>query len=403
MNNRDIYLKRLVAFQDKPLIKVITGMRRSGKSVLMGLYRDHLLLHGVQESQIIGMNLESFDYANITDAKALYEAIKNRMKESGHYYILLDEVQLVDQWEKAVNAFRVDFDADVTITGSNAYLLSSELSTLLSGRYVEIRLFPLSFKEYLDFCPLGDSEDRMDLFARYLRYGGLPTIPSLPLDQEVLRIYLSGIYNTVIMKDVILRNQIRDSSLLQRIMVYLADNIGNSVTAKRISDYLTSNGYKTTVDTVDSYLDMLESAYIIYRADRYDTKGKNLLRRQAKYYIVDTGIRNELLGFGNADYGRVYENIVYFELLRRGYRVMVGKIDNLEVDFIATRMDKTVYYQISASITDPSTRERELRPLQSIRDNHKKVILSMDPYPYETNLDGIILSNIVDFLLDHDD
>ena len=400
MINRDLYLKKLIAFRDTPLIKVITGMRRTGKSALLEMYGQHLLDGGVPEDRIIRMNFESFAFSGITDYKQLYSAVQERIHGTDRHYLLLDEVQLVNEWEKAVNAFRVDFNADITLTGSNAYLLSSELSTLLAGRYVEIKVWPLSFKEYLDFSGSKPVESRLELFSRYLRYGGLPTVPGLPADGEVLRIYLAGIYNTVIMKDVVARNQIRDGALLERIMVYLAGNVGNPVNTKKISDYLGSSGHKTTSDTVDSYLKMLENAFILHRADRYDTRGKALLKTNAKYYITDTGIRNELLGFGQADYGRVYENVVYFELLRRGYQVTVGKIDNLEVDFIATRSDSLLYVQVTASLTDPATREREMRPLLELADNFEKIVLSMDIYPQEMNDRGIKLKNLVDFLLE---
>ena len=403
MHKRDQYLNKLISFIDTPLIKVITGMRRSGKSTLLALFRESLLQRGISEERIISINFESFAFAEINDFRTFYDYVKSKIPSSGRVYILLDEVQMVSQWEKAVNSFRVDFDADIYITGSNAYLLSSELATLLSGRYVEIKMLPLSFKEYLDFNGYKGNSDKMAYFNRFVRYGGMPTISTLPDDPEIIRTYLSGIYNTVIMKDVINRNQVRDGALLERIMIYMAGNIGNPVTTKKISDYLTGTGHKTTSDTVDSYLKMLESAYILYRADRYDTKGKSLLKTQAKYYIADTGLRNELLGFGNSDFGRVYENIVFFELLRRGYRVTVGKVDNLEVDFIASRMDSLVYFQVAASIADPAVRERELRPLLMLDDNYEKVILSMDTYPYAADDRGIRLKNIVDFLLEEDE
>jgi predicted AAA+ superfamily ATPase len=364
------------------------------------LYRENLLQQGIPPARIVSMNFESFEFSGVQDARSLHDAVRARMAPTGRHYLLLDEVQLVHEWERAVNSFRVDFDADITITGSNAYLLSSELSTLLSGRYVEIPIFPLSFREYLDFSSFTASDDRARAFGRYLRYGGLPMVPSLPDEPEIIRTYLSGIYNTVLMKDVIQRNQVRDGALLGRIMVYLAENVGNPVSTRKISDFLTASGHKTTADTVDSYLDMLERAFVLYRADRFDMKGKALLKTLAKYYIVDTGIRNELLGFGQADYGRVYENVVFFELLRRGYRVTVGKVDNLEVDFVATSAERRVYYQVTASLSDPQTRERELRPLLDIRDNHEKVVLSMDAAPYAMNDRGILLKNLVDFLLE---
>ena len=406
MIKRDRYLEMLTVFRDTDLIKVITGMRRSGKSVLLEQFGQQLIEAGVPEDHVIRMNFESFAFSEIKDYEQLYKYVQERTNGKGRTYLLLDEIQLIDGWEKAVNAFRVDLDVDITITGSNAYLLSSELSTLLSGRYVEIHVWPLSFREYLLFAEEDVSRHPLDparttaLWNRYLQYGGLPTILSLQDDPLVLRTYLAGIYSTVILKDVIAKNQVRDGALLERIMIYLAGNIGNPVNTKRISDYLGSTGHKTTPDTVDSYLKMLQAAYIIYRADRYDTRGKALLKTNAKYYLTDTGIRNELLGFGHADYGRVYENVVFFELLRRGYQVTVGKVDNLEVDFVATRSDAVLYIQVTASLTDPATRERELRPLLELGDNYEKVILSMDVYPQETNDRGIRMKNLMDFLLE---
>ncbi len=400
MIQREAYMKHLVAFQDKPVIKVVTGMRRTGKSVLLALYRDHLLAQGIPSDRIHLVNFESMAFADGMTYLELYERVRNWMQTPGRHYLLLDEIQQVSGWERAVNSFRVDFDVDLTLTGSNAALLSSELSTLLSGRYVEIRMFPLSFREYLDFVGDPGPAGRMAAFGRYLQYGGLPLVPSLPDEPEIVRSYLAGIYHTVIVKDVIQRNQVRDGALLERLMVYMAETIGNPVSVKKISDTLCSFGHRTTVDTIDQYLGLLEKAYILYRADRYDTRGKSLLKTQAKYYIVDTGIRNELLGFGRSDFGRVYENLVYFELLRRGYRVTVGKVDNLEVDFIASRMDRTAYFQVTASLADDQAMEREIRPLLDLRDNYDKTILCLDTFPHAAQDRGIRLKNLLDFLLE---
>ncbi|MBT9154739.1 MAG: hypothetical protein DDT39_01418 [Firmicutes bacterium] len=400
MKRRDYYLNQLVAFRDKPLIKVITGIRRCGKSTLLSLFEQHLLdVAGVSPNQIIRINFESIGFDDITTYKALYQLVLSRMtNRSQRYYVLLDEVQQVPAWERAVNSLLVDCEVDIYITGSNAYLLSSELSTLLTGRYVEIKMQPLSFGEYVDFHDAAATHNTEALFSAYLRYGGLPLVVELKERPETIAPFLSGIYNTVIMKDVIQRNQVRDSSLLESVVKFIAANVGSIVSTKKISDYLTSSGRKTTSETIDNYLSMLENAFIIYRANRYDLRGKLFLKTLEKYYMVDTGIRNHLTGFRNTDYGHVLENVVYMELLRRGFEVSIGKVDQYEVDFVATKADTKIYYQVAATVMDESTRMRELRPLQVIADNYPKVILSMDKHIF-SDFDGIRCVNIVDFLL----
>ncbi|MBU4542226.1 ATP-binding protein [uncultured Acetobacterium sp.] len=400
MKKRDLYLTQLVHFKDKPLIKVVTGVRRCGKSTLLSLFEEHLRSSGVHDDHIIRINFEAFEFDQITRYAHLYNYIKNKMTIANEkYYIILDEVQQVESWEKAINSFLVDSNVDIYITGSNAYLLSSELSTLLSGRYVEIKMLPLSFKEYLDFTDFekGDNVDAM--FKDYLEFGGLPTVVELKDYPDTIAPFLSGIYNTVIMKDVVQRNQVRDAALLESVLKFIAANIGNIVSTKKISDYLTSSGRKTTSDTIDNYLKMLENAFIIYRANRYDLKGKLFLKTLEKYYMVDIGLRNQLTGLRNTDYGQVLENIIYLELLRRGYAVAIGKIGSLEVDFVATKADLKIYYQVSASILDEATRNRELRSLQSITDHYPKIILTMDN-PLYSDFDGIKIINIVEFLLE---
>lgn len=400
MKKRDLYLTKLISFRDKPLIKVVTGIRRCGKSTLLSLFEEHLLSNGVRKDQIIRMNFEAFEFADITTYKDLYLYIKTKMaNEKDKYYILLDEVQQVESWEKAINSFLVDSNVDIYITGSNAYLLSSELSTLLSGRYVEIKMQPLSFKEYLDFSDGIKAANVDALFQTYLEYGGLPTVVELMDHPDAISSFLAGIYNTVIMKDVVQRNSVRDPALLESVLKFIAANIGSPISTKKISDYLTSSGRKTTSDTIDNYLKMLENAFIIYRVNRYDLKGKLFLKTQEKYYVIDTGIRNQLTGLRNTDYGHVLENIIYFELLRRGFHVAIGKVGTLEVDFVATKPDEKIYYQVSATIIDEETRERELRPLRSIPDHYKKVILTMDRTIYN-DFDGIRIVNIIDFLLE---
>ena len=400
MKNRDLYLNQLIKFKDKKLIKVITGLRRSGKSTLLSLFENHLITSGVDRNHIIRMNFESFEFDEITNYKELHAYINKRILDPNkRHYILLDEVQQVSSWERVINSFLVDANVDIFITGSNAYLLSSELSTLLSGRYVEIKMQPLSFKEYLEFL---DSDKEMSLpekFNQYLEYGGLPTIVELLDNPDTIGPFLEGIYNTVLMKDVIERNGVRDAALLESILKFIAANIGSIVSTKKISDYLTSSGRKTTSDTIDNYLKMLENAFIIYKANRYDLKGKMFLKTLEKYYIVDIGIRNKLIGLRNTDYGHVLENIVYLELLRRGYEVTIGKIGSLEVDFVASKPNEKIYYQVSATIMDEKTRERELRPLESISDNYPKYILTMDQTVFN-DYSGIRVKNIIDFLLE---
>lgn len=400
MKKRDLYLKQLIEFKDKPLIKVITGIRRCGKSTLLSLFENHLKESGIEDDQIIRMNFESFKFDELTSYKELHKYIDEQLIDlEKKYYILLDEVQQVNSWEKVINAFLVDANVDVYITGSNAYLLSSELSTLLSGRYVEIKMQPLSFKEYLDFVDSDKKRNLEALFNQYLEFGGLPTIAQLLDTPETIGPFLEGIYTSVLIKDVIERNNIRDAALLESILKFIAANIGNIVSTKKISDYLTSSGRKTTSDTIDNYLRMLEKAFIIYKANRYDLKGKKFLKTLEKYYIVDIGIRNKLTGLRDTDYGHVLENIIYLELLKRGYEVTIGKIGPLEVDFVATKTKEKIYYQVSATIINEDTRKRELKPLKKIDDNYPKYVLTMDKNIY-TDYSGIKVKNIIDFLLE---
>ena len=402
MKNRDSYLKKLIDYKDKPMIKVITGIRRCGKSTLLSLYERYLLNHGVEPQNIIRINFESFEFEHITNYRELHAFIKSKMtKSSSRFYILLDEVQLIESWEKVINSFLVDADVDIYLTGSNAYLLSSELATLLSGRYVEIKMLPLSFKEFLDFTKDQNFTDEKYAFNQYLTFGGLPTVVDLLDRPDTIPDYLEGIYNTVLLKDVVDRNNIRDTALLESVLRYIAANVGNIVSTKKISDYLTSSGRKVTSETIDNYLRMLENAFIIYKANRYDLKGKLYLKTLEKYYMVDSGIRNKITGSRNADVGYLLENIIYLELLRRGYQVAIGKIGTLEVDFVATKSNEKIYYQISASILDSDTRERELRPLQAISDNYPKIIITMDDLPFD-DYDGVKVVNILKFLIENE-
>ncbi len=399
MISRDNYLERLKAFKDNKLIKVITGIRRCGKSTLLELFKEYLKGEGVSDDNIIHINLELMKYDDVRDYKTFYNLITEKIKNNGRCYLLIDEIQQVDKWEKAINSMNVEFNVDIYITGSNAYLLSSEISTLLSGRYVEIKMLPLSFKEYLEFDHLPHDWTLEDKFNQYLKFGSLPAVPTLPQDNTTINEFLLGIYNTVIVKDVISRNNIKDIGLLEQIVKYVVANTGNIISANKISGYISSQGRgeTTKATTVSNYLDMLEKAYIIYPVKRYDIKGKEQLKNLAKYYVVDTGIRNMLMGYSDSDFGHVLETIVYLELIRRGYQVFIGKWYELEVDFIAVKQDEKKYYQVCLTLMDEKVKERELAPLKAIPDNYEKTILSMDK-TYITDYEGIKFENIIDFL-----
>lgn len=399
MISRDNYLERLKAFKDNKLIKVITGIRRCGKSTLLELFKEYLKGESVSDDNIIHINLELMKYDDVRDYKTFYNLITEKIKNNDRCYLLIDEIQQVDKWEKAINSMNVEFNVDIYITGSNAYLLSSEISTLLSGRYVEIKMLPLSFKEYLEFDHLPHDWTLEDKFNQYLKFGSLPAVPTLPQDNTTINEFLLGIYNTVIVKDVISRNNIKDIGLLEQIVKYVVANTGNIISANKISGYISSQGRgeTTKATTVSNYLDMLEKAYIIYPVKRYDIKGKEQLKNLAKYYVVDTGIRNMLMGYSDSDFGHVLETIVYLELIRRGYQVFIGKWYELEVDFIAVKQDEKKYYQVCLTLMDEKVKERELAPLKAIPDNYEKTILSMDK-TYITDYEGIKFENIIDFL-----
>ena len=398
---RDNYLKKLIGAKDTEFIKVITGVRRSGKSTLLLMFKDYLINNGVKEENIIYINFESALYDDIKNYKDLYNYVKEKVKKD-MIYLLLDEVQNVESWERAINSFKVDFKIDIYLTGSNAYLLSSELSTLLSGRYIEIKMYPLSFSEYLIFNNY-DNKDLDDKFNEYLKYGGLPAITLIKDNDELVLSYLNDIYNTIVKKDIIDRNNIKDVALLENIIKYLSNNIGSSVSSTKISDYLNSNKIveKSNHQTIDNYLNMLEKSFIMYKANRTDIKSKALLKTLGKYYISDTGIRNIILGFRNIDEGHLLENVVYLELLRRGYRVNIGKSNDYEVNFVAENPNDIKYYQVTKSLLNEEVKMRELRSLESIADNYEKIILTMDK-SINKDYNGIKIVNIIDWLLYYD-
>mgnify|MGYP004649811985 FL=1 len=399
MVNRELYMNKLLAYKDTEFIKVITGIRRCGKSSLLKLFMEKIL-EDKKNANVIYMNFESFEFDDIKDYKDMYKNISEKINKKGKNYILLDEVQRVEMWEKAVNALMVDFDSDIYITGSNAYLLSSELSTYLSGRYIEIKVLPLSFKEYVNFTSLEDKKTLEDKFIEYVKFGGMPGIITIKNEENLYENAIKGIYNTVFMKDVIEKNKVVDANLLEKILKFLMSNVGSLISAKKIADFLTSQGNKITHNTVLNYMKMLENAYIIYKVPRYDIKGKEILKTLEKYYIVDTGVRNIMLGFRNSDFGHVIENIVYFELIRRGYDVAIGKNDTSEIDFVVTNSNDKKYYQVTYTMLDEDVKKREITPLKNVKDNYEKIVLTMDRLYSNTTEDGIKIKYLIDFLLE---
>ena len=404
MVERKEYLERLFQWKDEQVIKVITGIRRCGKSTLLLQYQAWLKANGVSADQIVSVNFEELEYEELLDYRKLYEYLKNHLCVGKKTYIFLDEIQKVAAFEKVVDSMYVKPDIDIYITGSNAYMLSSDLATLLTGRYVEIKMLPLSFKEFLDITAL-DAEQGL---AEYLRDGGLPYIAVMNRTSEKVETYLEGIYNTVIVKDIEDRQarkesepakrKITDITLLKTIAKYLASVAGNPVSIRSITNYLTSNGRKLSPNTVSDYLDALIESFIFYPAERFDIVGKHLLKANRKLYIVDLGLRNYILPRQNYDLEFSLENIVYFELLRRGYRVMIGKVGNTEVDFVAEGKGTYSYIQVTADMTAKETFERELKPLSNIRDNYEKIILTADRFT-PGNYNGIQVKYLPDWLL----
>jgi predicted AAA+ superfamily ATPase len=400
MRNRQSYLNTLLEFLDKEVIKVIVGVRRCGKSTLLKLFTEELKKRKISNKNILHINFESMRYREITDYNLFYDFVVERIPETGKAYLLIDEPQNVAGWEKAVNSFKVDFDCDIYITGSNARLLSSELSTLISGRYVEIDLYPLSYKEYLDFHGMEKNDKTL---RDYLKFGGFPSIVELGENVDRINDVLDGIYNTVIVKDVIAKSKIKDEELLQRIVAFLADNVGNLTSSNSVANSLVSekrieNTKKApATSTVENYIGALLRAYVFYEAKRYDLKGKNLLKTLGKYYIVDIGLRNMLLGYRDIDRGHILENAVFLELKRRGYTVFVGKVDEKEVDFIAEKASHKMYIQVCESLGDDNTLKRELAPLLAIPDNYEKLIITNDN-TFVESYEGINIKNTADWL-----
>lgn len=403
---RKNYLDKLISWKDHDIIKVIIGIRRCGKSTLLKQFQNYLTDNGVTEEQIISINFEDLEFEDLLDYRSLYKYVKNNLLPDKKMYVFLDEIQKVSNFEKAVDSLYIQKNVDVYITGSNAYMLSSDLSTLLSGRYIEISMLPLSFKEVYE----EKGGDKEEVFNQYLKYGGFPYLTAISLDEEQTNMYLEGIYNTVIIKDIEEREnrknldpnkrKITDIVLLKSIARYLASTIGSIVSVKNVTGYLTSNGRKVSASTVDDYMEALREAFIFYPVERFDISGKKMLKTLNKWYIVDLALRDYMVPKKTYDLGFSLENTVYFELIRRGYRVSIGKTETAEVDFVAQKNGEMIYYQVSASMLDQRTFERELLPLRSIKDNYKKIVLTLDKFT-QGNYEGIKVVNAIDWLLEN--
>jgi predicted AAA+ superfamily ATPase len=398
MIQRDDYLNRLIGFKDKQLIKVITGVRRCGKSTLLEIYQNHLLDNGILPEQIIAVNFEDFDNAELKDPKALHTYVTDRLVPDKKFYLFLDEIQLVKDFPLVVDSLYIRKNIDIYITGSNAYMMSSDIATMLSGRYVTIEMLPLSFKEYISATE--SSKSLASRYADYIEFGSFPYILELEGNDKAISDYLNGIYNTVLMKDIAWRYKINDLMTLESVTKFLFDNIGNQLSTKKIADTMTSFGRKIDVRTVEKFIKALVDSFIVYQAKRYNVKGKQYLKTLEKYYVVDIGMRYILLGKSGFDVGHILENIIYLELIRRGYDVYIGKVDNLEVDFVAINQQHGVtYFQVAATVRDANTLQRELKSLQNINDNYPKIILTLDEDP-DADYNGIIRINALDWLLD---
>ena len=397
---RQEYMSRLRAFKDQKLIKVITGLRRSGKSTLMTMYCDELKRDGVGDDRIQFINFELMRYDDIRDYRALYALVAPKIAVGSKNYLFFDEIQQVSGWEKALNSLTLEYDVDIYVTGSNAYLLSSEIATLISGRYVEIKMLPLSFKEYYGYYK-DKGGSREDIFNDYLKYGGLPQLLSLPRDEEVISSFLSSVYDTVIVKDVIARNKIRDVDMLRRVFAFVCDNVGSITSSNSIAKYIAKEAKldaSVRPATIGNILDMFVNAFIIYRAERFDVKGKEKLKSLEKYYLGDIGLKNTITGYSLKNYGHTIENVVFLELLRRDYEVFVGKCDSREIDFVAQKKDRKIYIQVADNITDPDTLRREVAPLDAIDDHYDKLIITAQK-TFADNIKGIKIVNLLDFLL----
>ena len=401
MLKRDEYIKQIVPFIDKDVIKVLTGIRRSGKSVMLKLLMEELKNRGINENQFIYINFENLKYRNLKNYERLYDFILNKVDDKyKSYYIFLDEIQEVEEWERCVNSLRVDedFNFDIYITGSNAKLLSGELSTYLAGRYIEFIVYPFSFKEFFEIIQEKNQEIKVkEAFQKYVKFGGMPFLHNLDYNFEASMQYLQDLYASIILKDITQRNNIRDTDLLERIINYIVMNIGNTFSATSISKFFKSENRKVATETILNYIKACEEAFLVYRVARNDLLGKKILNVNEKYYIADHGIREAIMENNQKNINQVLENIVYFEMLRRGYNIKIGKVDNFEVDFVCKKNDETIYIQVSYLLASEDTKEREFSVLENIKDNYPKYVLSMDEFDMSRN--GIKHVNLIEFLI----
>jgi hypothetical protein len=399
MINRKRYVDKLIQFRNNDFVKVITGVRRSGKSSLLVLFKKYLLDQGVKESQIIEINYEKHSFDDLKEGQPLHNYIQEKVIGNERLYFLIDEVQELSEWAKVINSLRVSFNADIYVTGSNSRMFSGEHLTYLSGRYIEIKILPLSFREFLKFKSY-DEQDSEEHFNEYLRIGSFPAI-SLANQEELVEAILSGLFDSIFTRDIILRGKIRDEGAFYKVAKFIFENIGNNTSANAIKNTLVSHGHKITSDTVDNYLQLMCDAHMLYQCERYDIRGKERLKTNGKYYVVDMGLRNKLIGYRQGNLVHVIENIVYLQLLRLGYEVTVGKNMSYEVDFIAVKGLKKLYFQVSLTALDKNTYERELKSLLKIKDQYPKYLITMDKL--DLSKDGITHIKLFDFLLERID
>ena len=393
---REEYFERLRNLKHKKLIKIVTGIRRCGKSTVLDMFKEELLSNGVDENQIIFINFEDYENKSLRNPESLYNYIKQRLTSKMNY-IFLDEIQRVEDFPEVVDSLYIKDNVDLYLTGSNSSLLSSEIATLISGRYVEIKMLPFSFKEFVKAT--NQTENLSSAYRQYVETSSFPYVLELLQTPQEITAYLEGIYNTILVKDIIDRKKIADSNVLKSVTQFLFDNIGSELSSKKIADTLTSNGRKSDSKTIEKYVTSLEESFIVYRANRYNIKGKEYLKSLEKYYVADIGLRNFMLGKKSMDVGHILENVIYLELLRRGYSVYIGKIDDMEIDFVAQNQHGNTYIQVAATVRDENTLKRELRSLQAVKDNYPKILLTLDDDP-EADYDGIIRKNALDWLME---
>ncbi|SDG42326.1 ATP-binding protein [Desulfosporosinus hippei] len=401
MINRELYLEQLRSFIDKPLIKVLTGIRRSGKSSILIMIKEELKNRGVSDENIIFINFESMEYSEIDNSKSLYSYIKSNVSSKHKCYLLLDEIQEVKDWEKAINSFLVDLNVDIYITGSNSRLLSSELATYIAGRYIEINVSPLSFKEVLEFKRTLTGIEPLDIqkeLVRFIRMGGFPIIHTAGYTRDDAYKIITDIYASAILRDIVQRNRIRNIELLEKIVKYVFENLGSIFSAKKVADYFKNQMRKVDIETVYNYLNALEGAFIIYRVPRYDLRGKEVLQTNEKYFIGDQGLKYAVMGYRDRDISGILENIVFLELKRKGYQVYVGKFDDKEIDFVAVKREQKVYVQVAYKLAEESTVEREFGALLSVRDHYPKYVVTMEDF-WQDNIEGVKHKNLAEFLL----